>query len=704
MRHDFESPFLDAELHSLDQKLNGDRVSYSAEREGALRHGLTPYNTFAGRSALYRQRNDNSGIIELDFHLDGTNGGAADDEEQVPAGSDPGAIQTARQGIAWTRQVDELVRKQFKLGKPSLVGRVRYLDNARFSASLRPADIPELLLNLFLAPGPPAIPSILRQHHMPNWAEGLPDERQVLIRAYAAKLQKFIKERIRVGYFESRAFPRATITPRRLIAEHLLGLTTSAASRSGRRVLIQLAADVETVVHEACHFYSHSAFASAARKKDQEFFRGMRVSEIVSEGLTEHFARLVMDAHADILGPLKVNAYQNYVELIRHFITPLTKRDVEDAYFKGSVRTLMKAVDKGIEAYPLMVPGFALEHDGHGNPSSRVWDTSAIVSGSPEFDEFDEAGSEVLFGDDEVGNDRHRDPSLEPDTYGQDDHAEDEELDLAEYDYFEGDTAIDVKDAIRENKRLAKTLGWGKHEEAVKSYLSSVSGQTSLKTPEAFAKAVAEWQEKTGLDIDGKLGPDSWARMRLAIQPQGDGNGKAKVDKSTRFLLKYEGQPDKSRHITKADHEFLSDFIDRNIVDSTATVDRSTGEVKSWQIKYSDGRTVELDVSAIPLMFNADGRLVKLGFVDHYLKRKDGFIYPVFDGNVTFNGVQTPEIVRMRSYLYVKAKALKELWDLAMLTGFFADLIGKGGGTVSKVGSVKVFSNDPTALQLLKTL
>jgi hypothetical protein len=72
--------------------------------------------------------------------------------------------------------------------------------------------------------------------------------------------------------------------------------------------------NVEVLVHEACHFYAHWRFGNQVNAlHSNEFFRGLRVSEILNEGVTEYFTRQLMRVYAKELGPVVVNAYSGYL-------------------------------------------------------------------------------------------------------------------------------------------------------------------------------------------------------------------------------------------------------------------------------------------------------------------------------------------------------------------------------------------------------
>lgn len=78
----------------------------------------------------------------------------------------------------------------------------------------------------------------------------------------------------------------------------------------------------------------------------------------------------------------------------------------------------------------------------------------------------------------------------------------------------EGPPSIDVAKAVRNNRRLASSLGWAPHFDTIARLL----GFTRRSTDEAaFAEAVAAWQAQQGLGVDGIIGPQTWSRIQSAI-------------------------------------------------------------------------------------------------------------------------------------------------------------------------------------------
>jgi hypothetical protein len=73
-----------------------------------------------------------------------------------------------------------------------------------------------------------------------------------------------------------------------------------------------------------------------------------------------------------------------------------------------------------------------------------------------------------------------------------------------------------VAQAMVSNARWAQRLGWGAQVEAI-GVLLGVAG-AAAGAP-AFAQAVAGWQRRRDLGVDGVIGPKSWTALKLELSP-----------------------------------------------------------------------------------------------------------------------------------------------------------------------------------------
>jgi len=76
---------------------------------------------------------------------------------------------------------------------------------------------------------------------------------------------------------------------------------------------------------------------------------------------------------------------------------------------------------------------------------------------------------------------------------------------------------LDIIKAVRKNSQYAKSTGWESHRYDIYRLL----GFTDITpTEELFAETIARWQKAngfTGKDIDGIIGPNTWARMKTTM-------------------------------------------------------------------------------------------------------------------------------------------------------------------------------------------
>ena len=324
-------------------------------------------------------------------------------EQQAPGAGGQAQVVDAKTASSWRDKVDKAVRTRFKLTGAGLAGRVSVVDQKGFAKLFPDAAIVHVLVNEFLDPAG-KLTDILRHAHKMDLLAGSHTDRSLAKRIET--LRKFVADRKKAGTFEFRRLTFSdpmtvveTITPRALIAEQVAGFATAHADRAQRRVLVQTGSNVETMVHEACHFYMHPKFrAMADGKASTRSFIGMRVSEILIEGFAEHFARQVMRENEPAFGPLATNAYQGYVEAVGRFVATTGDETARKAFFGGTttdLNRLFKAVEANIDSYPLLVPGFALETDGPPAWGSASREQAGEADEEPEgFAEFEDYAAE----------------------------------------------------------------------------------------------------------------------------------------------------------------------------------------------------------------------------------------------------------------------------------------------------------------------
>ena len=85
-------------------------------------------------------------------------------------------------------------------------------------------------------------------------------------------------------------------------------------------------------------------------------------------------------------------------------------------------------------------------------------------------------------------------------------------------------SSIDFQKAVRLNEKYGRELGWFKNVYEINDLLLEATGQSGMSLgPEAFAHAVAQWQQQNGFrgkDVDGTIGPSTWAKMSAQLRFQ----------------------------------------------------------------------------------------------------------------------------------------------------------------------------------------
>jgi two-component system, NtrC family, response regulator GlrR len=280
---------------------------------------------------------------------------------------------TAADQQQWRTRVDAAVRSQYGLKGPGMMsGQVSFVSEAEFGRRFPAAEMEGKLYTIFLTwgrswtdePG-----QILDFNKIPFFDVGeTPTSTE--------QLRNFIKKGIAANSFRGQTrerdvstggrFPVFTLTPQQLIAKFIAGFTEVSVPRAKRQIIIQAPSYVDTLVHEACHFYVSDQFRDMARqRKDGEFYLGnARISQILMEGFAEYFSRQVMRANEAVFGPT-VGGYDAEVEQVHRIHATLKEAALREAYFGGDARQIRRvsaAVDEYKDApEDWLVPGFVVD-------------------------------------------------------------------------------------------------------------------------------------------------------------------------------------------------------------------------------------------------------------------------------------------------------------------------------------------------------
>jgi Domain of unknown function (DUF4157) len=156
-------------------------------------------------------------------------------------------------------------------------------------------------------------------------------------------------------------------------------------------------------------------------------------------------------------------------------------------------------------------------------------------------------------------------------------------------------------------------------------------------------------------------------------------------DPKSPFLLEYEGEPAKARctNVT-TDPEFNEGLFDRHIssavgvaVEGTTWANVEYDRFKVMLVKYRNGSSEYFMLDDIGNFRYGGGSSVHL--VDKFLKRKNGLLYPVYNGRITFSEVLTPNIIKYKNRLKYQIIEMRDLYDLLQVGGMFASIVGSYG-------------------------
>jgi len=91
-------------------------------------------------------------------------------------------------------------------------------------------------------------------------------------------------------------------------------------------------------------------------------------------------------------------------------------------------------------------------------------------------------------------------------------------FDNAEYELiWETGSVPNLDQAITYNRNNMAGLGWQRYVDKIVTLLGFTNYTPDERT---FAQAVANWQQKQGLNPDGKIGPSTWAKMQIELRLQ----------------------------------------------------------------------------------------------------------------------------------------------------------------------------------------
>jgi hypothetical protein len=149
------------------------------------------------------------------------------------------------------------------------------------------------------------------------------------------------------------------------------------------------------------------------------------------------------------------------------------------------------------------------------------------------------------------------------------------------------------------------------------------------------------------------------------------------------FLLQYEEESEKTRCMDiMKDPEFKNNYFDANIasavgysvVEDTTWENVEYGRFNLMLLKYKNGSSEYFMLDDVGNFYYGGKTLTLLEFA--YLKRKNGFVYPIYNGKIYFSEVLTPNILAQKNGLKYQIKDLQSLYTLLQIAGAFAGILG----------------------------
>ena len=97
-----------------------------------------------------------------------------------------------------------------------------------------------------------------------------------------------------------------------------------------------------------------------------------------------------------------------------------------------------------------------------------------------------------------------------------------------------------IQDAVAYNNKYAQSVGWAPYRAEIRKFCGMLTGWFDVDL--LFAYSVADWQAKNGFagkNVDGKLGPSTWAKLKVAM-----GLNLSKHRRGKTYLKRFSGSAD----------------------------------------------------------------------------------------------------------------------------------------------------------------
>jgi hypothetical protein len=232
--------------------------------------------------------------------------------------------------------------------------------------------------------------------------------------------------------------------------------------------------------------------------------------------------------------------------------------------------------------------------------------------------------------------------------------------------------SVGLKDKARIQKRSELSP---EHQQEITVKIRFFRGEAKAAYIQTISPAVSEFAEpEQVVEMLAEPTGVSERRSQKAHQLSCDGG---------QFPLEYEGDPAKARCMDLGDPE-LKNFFDTNIKNAVGyAVEATTWEnieydrFKVMLVKYRNGTSEYFPLDEVGNFHT--GRGVAVGRIDAFLKRENGLVYPMENGQIVYLEKVTPNIIALKNGLKYQIKELQDLYALLQVGGTFTSILGAYG-------------------------
>jgi hypothetical protein len=228
--------------------------------------------------------------------------------------------------------------------------------------------------------------------------------------------------------------------------------------------------------------------------------------------------------------------------------------------------------------------------------------------------------------------------------------------------------------ALKDKARIEKKHGISaKHQQEIAVKLRFFEGEGKAAYLGTLGGVLSQYPEQAAEILAGPAPTESAAQPTRQLSCDAAQH---------QYVLDYEEEPERARCMDiMTDPEFKNNLFDSNIdhvegyaVDGTTWQNVQYDSFKVMAVKYKNGLVDYFMLDAVGNFYYGAHELITLDF--SYLKRKTGYLYPVYGGQIYTNEVLTPHLLAYKNGLKYQVRDLQTLYTLLTVAGTFAAIIG----------------------------